>query len=116
MRKVYKLLMVLATAAAVPMASYAAERANPSKEAADNAQKAPVVPMADGEIKKIDKAAGKMTIKHGPLENLNMPGMTMVFRVKDTGMLDVVKTGDTVKFSVEKLNGALTVTALEAVK
>lgn len=116
MKKVSKLLMVLATTATIPLASYAAEEANPAKQTVDNAQKAPAVSMADGEIKKIDKDAGKMTIKHGPLANLNMPGMTMVFRVKDTAMLDQVKTGDKVRFNVEKLNGALTVTALEAVK
>jgi Cu(I)/Ag(I) efflux system protein CusF len=116
MKKVIKLLMVLAAAATIPLASHAAERANSTKETVDNAQKSSTLPMADGEIMKIDKAAGKMTIKHGPLANLSMPGMTMVFRVNDAGMLDQVKTGDKVKFSVEKLNGVLTVTALEAVK
>ena len=69
--------------------------------------------MTDGEIKKIDKDAGKLTIKHGPIANLDMPGMTMVFRVIDSGMLDRVKPGEHVQFVVEKLNGALTVTRLE---
>lgn len=70
--------------------------------------------MADGEVKKIDKSAGKITIKHGPLENLGMPGMTMVFRVKDPAMLDQVKVGDRVRFRAEKAQGALTLTKLEA--
>ncbi|MFC3108399.1 copper-binding protein [Undibacterium arcticum] len=69
--------------------------------------------MTDGEIKKIDKDAGKLTIKHGPISNLDMPGMTMVFRVGDNAMLDRVKIGDHIQFVVEKLNGALTVTRLE---
>lgn len=73
-------------------------------------------PMADGEVQKVDKDTGKITIKHGPLANLDMPGMTMVFRVKDSAMLEQVKAGDKVKFNVEKLNGALTVMAIEAAK
>lgn len=73
-----------------------------------------VAPMSDGEIKKIDKEAGKLTIKHGPLANLDMRGMTMVFRVKDPAMLDQVKPGDKVKFNVERADGALTVTKIEA--
>lgn len=116
MKKASKLLLVLAAAAAVPMFSLAAESANQAKESADSAQKAAAAPMSDGEIKKVDKDAGKITIKHGPLANLDMPGMTMVFRVKDAAMLDQVKAGDKVKFNAEKKNGALTVTAIEAVK
>jgi Cu(I)/Ag(I) efflux system periplasmic protein CusF len=72
--------------------------------------------MSEGEIRKIDKDAGKITIKHGPLANLDMPPMTMVFRVKDPAMLDQVKAGDKIRFVAEKVNGALTVTKLEARK
>ena len=64
----------------------------------------------EGEVRKIDKDAGKITLKHGPIPNLDMPGMTMVFRVKDPAMLDVVKTGDKVRFTADKVGGALTVT------
>ncbi|WP_343731701.1 copper-binding protein [Duganella sp.] len=77
--------------------------------AAANAQTA----MSDGEIKKVDKEAGKLTIKHGELKNLDMPGMTMVFKVQAPAMLDQVKQGDKVRFAAEKVNGALTVTAIE---
>jgi len=70
--------------------------------------------MTEGEIKKIDKATGKITILHGPLANLDMPGMTMVFRVKNPAMLDHVKSGDKIRFNAEKINGALTVVAIEA--
>jgi len=69
-----------------------------------------------GEVKKIDESAGKITIKHGPLANLDMPAMTMVFRVKEPAMLDQVKAGDKITFLAEKVNGALTVTQLELAK
>ncbi len=69
--------------------------------------------MTDGEVKKVDKSTGKITIKHGPLGKLEMPSMTMVFRVSDPKMLDQVKPGDKIKFEADKINGALTVVALE---
>lgn len=72
--------------------------------------------MSDGEIKKVDKDAGKLTIKHGELKNLSMPGMTMVFKVQDPAMLDKVKQGDKVRFVADKVGGTLTVTAIEAAK
>ncbi|HEU4852902.1 MAG TPA: copper-binding protein [Telluria sp.] len=79
-------------------------------------QAAAAAELTTGEIKKVDKDAGKLTIRHGELKNLNMPAMTMVFRVKDTAMLSQVKAGDKVKFSAEKVDGAITVTKLENVK
>lgn len=72
--------------------------------------------MSSGEIKKIDKSAAKITIQHGPLRNLNMPGMTMVFKVKAPKMLDGVKVGDKINFIAEKINGSLTLTQLEPSK
>ncbi|CAJ0720921.1 hypothetical protein LMG6871_04344 [Ralstonia edaphis] len=89
----------------------------PFAHAAEDGAPAPAVttaaPMSEGEIKKIDTAAGKLTIKHGPLVNLDMDPMTMVFRVQDPAMLAKVQVGSKVHFVAEKLNGALTVTALE---
>ena len=73
-------------------------------------------PMADGEIRKIDKEAGKVTLRHGPLETLKMPGMTMVFRVADPKMLEGLKDGDKVKFTADRIDGAFTVTAIEPVR
>lgn len=70
--------------------------------------------MSEGEIKKIDKDAGKLTIKHGQLKNLGMPGMTMAFKAKDASMLEKFKEGDKVRFVAEKVAGALTVTSIEA--
>lgn len=72
--------------------------------------------MADGEVRKVDKDAGKITMKHGPIPNLEMPGMTMVFRVKDAAMLDQVKAGDKVRFAAEKVGGQFTVTQIEPTK
>jgi Cu(I)/Ag(I) efflux system protein CusF len=72
--------------------------------------------MSDGEVRKVDKEQGKITLRHGPIANLDMPAMTMVFMVSDAKMLDTVKVGDKVKFSADKVNGAITVTAIEAAK
>ena len=69
--------------------------------------------LSDGEIRKVDKSAKKITIKHGPLANLDMPPMTMVFQVKDPAILEQVKAGDTVKFQAEKIGSAYTVTKIE---
>lgn len=73
-------------------------------------------PTSDGEVRKVDKDQGKLTLKHGPIANLDMPGMTMVFKVADRKLLDAVKAGDKVKFTAENLNGALTVTVIEVAK
>lgn len=70
--------------------------------------------MSEGEIRKVDKDAKKITIKHGELKNLDMPPMTMVFQVKDPAVLDKVKQGDKVNFVAEKVGGQFTVTKIEA--
>lgn len=72
--------------------------------------------MADGEVRKIDKDAGKITLKHGPIKSLEMPPMTMVFQVKDRAFLDKVKAGDKVRFAAEEKSGAYFVTAIEVAK
>jgi Cu(I)/Ag(I) efflux system protein CusF len=72
--------------------------------------------MADGEVRKIDKDTGKLTLKHGEIRNLDMPGMTMIFQVKEATLLDKVKVGDKVKFRAEKSGGGFMVTAIEAAK
>ncbi|MEY3518248.1 MAG: hypothetical protein RLZ89_1108, partial [Pseudomonadota bacterium] len=66
--------------------------------------------MADGEIKKVNRDNKKMTIKHGDIQSLDMPGMTMVFQIRDTSLLETFKAGDKVKFVIEKLDGAFVVT------
>ncbi len=74
------------------------------------------VAMTDGEVKKVDKDTGKLTLKHGEIKNLGMPGMTMVFKVKDLAMLDKLQPGDKVRFSAEKAEGGLVVTQIESAK
>ena len=69
--------------------------------------------MADGEIKKINRDSKKMTIKHGDIKSLDMPGMTMVFQIRDTSLLETFKAGDKVKFVIEKLDGAFVVTSMQ---
>ncbi|MDP3835834.1 MAG: copper-binding protein [Hydrogenophaga sp.] len=70
--------------------------------------------MAEAEVRKVDAGAGKITLKHGDIRNLDMPPMTMVFQVKDPALLTKVKAGDKVRFTADKLNGAYTVMSIEA--
>lgn len=100
-------LGLAAPAIALAQPDHAAHHGGASAPAAADAK------LADGTVKKIDKSAGKLTIVHGPLETLGMPAMTMVFRAAEPGMLDQVKAGDKIRFAVEKVGGALTVTSLE---
>jgi Cu/Ag efflux protein CusF len=71
---------------------------------------------AEGEVRKVDKEAKRITLKHGPIANLEMPAMTMAFRVRDPAMLEQVKAGDKVKFEAQKVGGVYTVTKIEPVK
>ena len=67
-----------------------------------------------GEVRKIDEAAGKVTLKHGPIRNLGMDqGMTMAFRVTDPAMLKQVKVGDKVEFEAEQAASGYTVTKMQ---
>ena len=71
----------------------------------------------NGQVTKIDEAAGKITIKHGPLKKFDMDeGMTMVFRAGDPAMLKAVKPGDRVRFVPDRVNGQFTVMKIEKVK
>jgi Cu(I)/Ag(I) efflux system periplasmic protein CusF len=67
---------------------------------------------AEGEITKIDKAQAKITLRHGEIKSLDMPAMTMVYRVRDAKLLDSVAVGDRVRFAAEKVGGNFTVTSL----
>ncbi len=70
--------------------------------------------LTEGEVRKVDKAAKKLTIKHGEIKNLDMPPMTMVFQVKDSAVLDRVKAGDKIRFIVLKDAGGFVVTDVQA--
>lgn len=71
--------------------------------------------LSEGEVRKVDKSTGKITLKHGDIRNLDMPPMTMVFTVTDKAMLDKVKAGDKVRFAADKdATGQYIVTSIEA--
>lgn len=82
--------------------------------AADGAAKAGA--LSAGEVKKVDREARKLTIKHGPIDNLKMPPMTMVFRVKDAAMLDGLDAGSQIRFRAEEADGGYVVTRLQKAK
>jgi Cu(I)/Ag(I) efflux system protein CusF len=75
---------------------------------------APASDLADGEVRRIDRDARKITLRHGEIRNLSMPPMTMVFQVKDPALLDRVKVGDKVRFRAVQEEGAYRVTDLQA--
>jgi Cu/Ag efflux protein CusF len=70
-------------------------------------------PVTQGQVTKIDKAASRVTLKHGEIKNLDMPPMTMVFRVRDPKSLDGLAVGDRVRFTAEKVDGNFTVTSID---
>ena len=72
--------------------------------------------MADGEVRKVDKENKKITLKHGVIKSLDMPGMTMVFGVKDAAVLDTVNVGDKFKFKAEQTGTAIVVTDIQPAK
>jgi Cu(I)/Ag(I) efflux system protein CusF len=73
-------------------------------------------PLVAGKVVKIDESAGKITLDHQKIPNLDMPPMTMVFHATDPALLKTVKAGDRVKFSADTVNGQLTVTRIEKAK
>lgn len=95
---------VLAQTSSMPMAMHMASQ--PAQAGA----------ITEGEVRKVDMAAQKLTLKHGDIKNLGMPGMTMVFKVTNPKMLDSLKEGDKVNFTADRVNGALTVTSIEVAK
>ncbi len=72
--------------------------------------------MTDGEVRKIDKETGKITIKHGEIKHMDMPPMTMVFVAKDKALLNKVQVGEKVKFVVVHEAGKMLITEIEAAK
>ena len=68
---------------------------------------------AEGEVRRVDRAQGRVTLRHGPIESLNMPPMTMVFRVQDPAWLENIKPGDNIRFQAERIDGTYTILRLE---
>ena len=111
-----RLIIVVATATILTAPTFAQTSKDQGASTATSSGSQAGAPMSEGEVRKVDKDNGKLTIKHGPLANLEMPGMTMVFRVKDPAILDQVKEGDKIRFVADRVNGAITVVKLEVVK
>ena len=107
-RIMYAIAFALACASAPTVALATSHDAPAGAQAA--------APLSQGEVRKVDKDAAKITIRHGPLANLDMPAMTMVFQVKERAMLDQVKAGDKIQFVAEKVDGAFTVTRIETAR
>lgn len=106
------ILAAIILAALLPSTVLAVEAHH--QPAATNAASGPQ--LTDGEIRKVNKEAKKITIKHGPIPSLDMPPMTMVYQVKDAAQLGQVRTGDKIRFSAEKIGGQYVVTRIEPVK
>ena len=103
------------TAAQLVAASAYAQAADPAKTTGASTA-APGAEMSDGEVRKIDKGSRKITLKHGEIKNLDMPGMTMVFQVRDAAMLDTVQAGSKVKFRADRVDGNFVVTSIQPAK
>ena len=103
---------VLAQTAATPVAATTASAATAIATAA-NAM--PAKDMAEAEVRKVDKDAKKVTLKHGPIKSLDMPGMTMVFQIKDAALFDKFAVGDKIMFTAEQQQGAYVMTSVEKV-
>ncbi|WP_406855436.1 copper-binding protein [Alsobacter sp. KACC 23698] len=84
---------------------------------ASSAALAQSTPTVSGKVEKVDASAGKITIEHQPIPNLNMnEPMTMVFKAQDPAMLKAVKAGDKVQFTADRVNGQITVTSIKKTK
>ena len=101
---------ILAAALAAALAPVAATPADAPAKASAAAS------LSSGEVRKVDREAKKVTIKHGPIENLKMPPMTMVFRVKDPAMLEGLEPGAKIRFRAEEADGGYLVTRLQKSK
>ncbi|PKO69226.1 MAG: RND transporter [Betaproteobacteria bacterium HGW-Betaproteobacteria-16] len=106
------LAFLLATVA-VPGMSQTADHNAHHPVAAPANETAEALPFAEAEVRRIDTAANKVSLKHGEIKNLEMPPMTMVFQVSDPALLGKIKVGDKVRFTATQVNGAYTVMSLE---
>lgn len=106
-------ILAVAAIAAASAAHAQPAPASAADHSAHHPAAAAAAPLSDGEVRKVDKEQGKVTLRHGPLQNLDMPAMTMVFKVANPKMLESIKEGDKVRFTAEKVNGAFVVTAMQ---
>ena len=111
-----RIIVFAITVAAVLAAPAWAQMPATDHSAHHSAAESSSASMAEGEVRKVDKPAKKITLKHGPVPNIDMPAMTMVYPVKDPALLDKAKPGQKVKFQAEMINGVATVTQIERAK
>lgn len=88
----------------MPTAAAAAAATEPARNS---------LPWAEAEVRRVDAAAGKISLKHGDIKNLDMPPMTMVFQLRDKALLGNLKAGDRVRFTADKVNGSYTVVDIQ---
>ncbi|MDR7153089.1 Cu/Ag efflux protein CusF [Hydrogenophaga palleronii] len=105
-------LAFLLTATTLPAMAQTTDHAS-HHTTAPAAAPADALPLAEAEVRRIDTAANKVSLKHGEIKNLDMPPMTMVFQVSDPALLGKIKVGDKVRFTAAQVNGAYTVMSLE---
>jgi len=106
------LAWALLVGAIAPMAT--AQTDHSAHHAPATATTAPAeLPWADAEVRRIDHQTGKISLRHGPIVNLDMPPMSMVFQMQDRTLLQRVKPGDRVRFTADQINGQYTVLQLE---
>ena len=105
--------MLIAAALLTSAGAYAQQADHSAHHPQPGAATAAAASQSEGEVRRLDLAQGKVTLRHGPLVNLDMPPMTMVFTVADKKLLDGLKEGDKVRFTADKQNGIYVVTALE---
>ncbi len=109
-----KSLLIIASLLAATTVSFAASHA--AAPAASAASTASALPMVSAEVRKVDLENKKISLKHAEIKNLDMPGMSMVFQVKNTVMLENIKAGDKVMFTADKVDGAYMVMSIEKAK
>lgn len=107
------LVSLVLAALAAPATSFA--QTPTAASAASTPAAAQTKDMTEAEVRKIDKDAKKVTLKHGPIKNLDMPSMTMVFQVRDAALFDKLIAGEKIMFTAEQLQGAFVVTSVEKV-
>lgn len=112
MKALAKLGLAILIAGTAPLAS-SQDQQHAGHGAHDAAATGAATALTEGEVKKVDKEAGKITLRHGEIRNLNMAAMTMVLRVQDPAMLEQVQVGDKVKFAAERMNGAVTIVQMQ---
>lgn len=108
--------LVLALCALVATPAFAQPHQDHSTHGATPDATPTAAPLVHGEVRKIDPATNKVTLRHGPIPNLSMPPMTMVFQARDPEQIAGLAMGDKVRFSVVSERGALVLTALERIR